>query len=817
MAVAQRSSMARFWVLTPRGRPVRRLIVAIAVTASVCILLFAQHPAVASSVSDFSEEGAEKSTVPRSNQFVLATKLTGSFHRACYRIFGCVSADDAIEDDAAANAPTSSAILSIATPTPSPVLTPAQLKEQAAKAARWENFASQYRQNRALHFDANPLAKLTYCSNPAKKPGISGNLLVSAATDESTMARIRFTWKDRTPRYNPNILPYPPGSKYPYFGIARISPRSILFHHDLVWCDLRWTSTRTIGRPMLECAAPAQKLKFGHEWPSAKGACMRHPFLTMQQGHSDPRVYLSPLGEPLMVVGTNGKHNCLHQFIIDLRVLVPHLARNMKIEHVPIRYKVLTELTRPSLSEIEKNWFVIYDEKNTGWIQHDTHHRTISLLDPPPAAKKDDLPVVSNIANPSPKIVTSLIKTFKDKKTMANDLHQASTSLRVTLCDFPCIPTIHNTVLVELLHVKYKNYYELFYRRFAVIMNATAPFDIIGRTGPLHYAGVDEQTMIYTVSMVWDHLHYPSHEPWDEQKHGGQDVWRVLGERDRQNDELRKKAEAERKRQQELAKQADVQRKNEQEKLDRERAEATAREALQRKKESQQLEQDRLEVEREHMLEQEETTQGVDISSHRFTDDDMSADSRKEAAIDSDEQSIIEFVGQAIDRILHKQVFSESTNPSSASIPSDASAVASPTLVASESMVGEDGFIQESSERKKVVKRDSSPPAVSGDNVEAKSNSEASDTSPDSKPETKPESEPESKQETKPEFKQEIKPESKPETKTAPPKLAQNPLVNKYYHGWLNDVLMIQFGINDHDSGTLHVRARDLLDCILVA
>ncbi|KAK9479740.1 hypothetical protein V1514DRAFT_346612 [Lipomyces japonicus] len=379
----------------------------------------------------------------------------------------------------------------------------------------------------------NPLAALAYCNIPSKNNGHRANYLVSSVTPDGVASPIDFGWSSSgSTKYNPNVLPYPPGSPHPYFGLGRVTRRKKMMHHDIDFCDLDWSFKPVTNRKVLKCADTtiASTLKMP-DWPSAKGACKKFPYLTMAQGHTDPRIFFSPLGEPIMIVGTNGKHNCLNQWIVDLRMFVPELSKKMDIEHVPIRFKRFTELTRPDLQEVEKNWFFLFDQNNTSFIQHETEHRSISPLQPLPGVNN------RNLANPKivPQCITELTKTFKDKKNMANDIHQGTNSLRVTLCDFPCVPTIHNTVLVELMHVKYKYRLELYYKRFAIIMNATVPFDIIGRTQSLMYAGIDYGSMVYTVSIVWDHANIQTHPPWDDAIHNGKDVWDVLEERDMRN------------------------------------------------------------------------------------------------------------------------------------------------------------------------------------------------------------------------------------------------------------------------------------------
>ncbi|KAK9459521.1 uncharacterized protein V1516DRAFT_697034 [Lipomyces oligophaga] len=347
------------------------------------------------------------------------------------------------------------------------------------------------------------------------------------------MTRVKFMTNQRNFKsnfYNPNLLPYPAGSKYPYLGIARVSPKvNGLLHHNLYYCDLEWSSTRVIHHTALECAEPAVKIDFGDEWGSPPDSCQRHPFLAMAGGHTDPRVFFSPSGEPLMVVGSNGKHNCLGQYIIDLRALIPNLGKKMGLEDVPIRFSNLTELLRPHLGEVEKNWFVMYDslDANKDYLHYDYTERSIAPLEQSADTNKEYQTIDSQ---PSPQLVLDLLQDFGGDSTAANDLHQSSNSLLVTLCDFPCIPTIHNTVMIEILHLKYKNYFELFYRRYMIVMNATAPFNVLGRTGNLMYAGTDTVDMVYTISIVWDKENYVSHEPWDESIHGGRELWSQLDE-----------------------------------------------------------------------------------------------------------------------------------------------------------------------------------------------------------------------------------------------------------------------------------------------
>ncbi|KAK9337970.1 hypothetical protein V1521DRAFT_432113 [Lipomyces starkeyi] len=386
----------------------------------------------------------------------------------------------------------------------------------------------QYELNRKLVASGSPLDQLAVCGNPLHT-NESAVVLVSENGPEGTLARIEFAWFGfNTPgRYNPNILPYPPGAAHPYFGLARQSlDNGGIRHHELVYCDMNWGLSKGIGRRILKCMTGTRNIEFP-EWRSPNGTCRWLPYLEGTNGPSDPRVFFSPMGEPLMVVGTNGITNCLSQYIIDLRVMIPDLGEKMKVGHVPIRFRQLTELPRDYYDEVEKNWFVLYDEKGMGFVQHNIENRSMSAL-----AEVDS--VIGHVKNlvhgeTAPNCIATLKKEYEENNDqIRNDIHQGTNTLRVTLCEFPCIPTIHNTVLIELFQIKYHSYLEIFYRRYVMVMNVTAPFEIIGRTNNLIYAGSDEKMMIFTVSMAWDHANFRRHEPWNEAKYGGRAIWDAM-------------------------------------------------------------------------------------------------------------------------------------------------------------------------------------------------------------------------------------------------------------------------------------------------
>ncbi|KAK7203136.1 hypothetical protein BZA70DRAFT_82454 [Myxozyma melibiosi] len=394
----------------------------------------------------------------------------------------------------------------------------------------------QYEQNHMLMSDPQPLRHLQYCSNP-KHTAESSTVLVSESGDEGTLARIDFPWYGpNTPiRFNPSILPYPKGSPNPYFALARSSDKSEFDSKEpvrshMVYCDMAWGKSQGAERQVLQCQTDLVTYDFP-EWESPKGSCQgKYAVLSEKVGATDARLFFSPEGEPLMIVGDHGKGNCWSQYIIDLRMIIPDIGRKMNISHVPVRFKEPTELPRDEYHMIEKNWFVFFDEHDKPYVQRAIENRSISSIESLFEGRSDAAQNQNLLgAHETPKCIKSLKKDFHDPdKPFVNEIHQGSNSLRVTLCDFPCIPTIHNTVNIEIFQIKYLSFLEIFYRRYVVLTNITAPFNVVGRSSNIIYVGADEKSFIFTVSMTWDHNNRRNRDAWNDHVYGGKEVWNVL-------------------------------------------------------------------------------------------------------------------------------------------------------------------------------------------------------------------------------------------------------------------------------------------------
>ncbi|KAK9321072.1 hypothetical protein V1517DRAFT_309275 [Lipomyces orientalis] len=344
---------------------------------------------------------------------------------------------------------------------------------------------------------------LQSCSKNVYSPS-GANLLINAANPEGAMSRLSYAWFDNIDvdifRFSPSVIPYPTGSQHPYIGFAIQSLMPVdedsAQHAVIIYCDMDWTLTDTFELPTLTCVTQPKVLNLPR-WRPAKGSCDQTPV-----GHVNPRIFMSPLGEPLMLVATNGKANCLHEFVVDLRTFVPDLAPKFKIETVPIRFANLTALPRESsLAVVEEHYQLLFDDKNAIFVQHDIGDRSLTSM--------SDYGM-RNLAvdAPTPECVLSLQKPVSDPDNQKVSLEQATNALRVTLCEYPCEPTLGNTVLMSIMHVKYEHLREVYYRRYLVVMNATAPFHILARSSSLIYLGSEERATVYTVAMQWDHSHF---------------------------------------------------------------------------------------------------------------------------------------------------------------------------------------------------------------------------------------------------------------------------------------------------------------------
>ncbi|KAK7203649.1 hypothetical protein BZA70DRAFT_282989 [Myxozyma melibiosi] len=328
------------------------------------------------------------------------------------------------------------------------------------------------------HVGAHPRRVLSSVSNPFMTAmRINFNLVGRSASSSKETSSSRF---------NPSILPLPYKSSYPYIGFTSQEKGNV---YELYSCFLTRGQKAVSKQVGLQCATEPVKIVI--QTPES-GECREHIFLGLRSGPQTPRVFFSPEGAPLLTYSANSVEGCIGVWMVDLRAVYPSLTEyfpNPKIEYIdPV------ELRRPEPKrEMEQNWSLMFIANKT-FIQQDLYPRTFSSIGWQ----------TRNLAPRSFKCLNALVE--KKESTV---LRQATNTLRLSLCEFPCTPTEDNTVLISIIHVKYQEGYRPYYERRVLMTKATFPFDVIGVSPPLIYAGVDEQALLYTTTIAYDSRQAP--------------------------------------------------------------------------------------------------------------------------------------------------------------------------------------------------------------------------------------------------------------------------------------------------------------------
>ncbi|KAK9239990.1 hypothetical protein V1525DRAFT_396539 [Lipomyces kononenkoae] len=287
-------------------------------------------------------------------------------------------------------------------------------------------------------------------------------------------------------RFNPSILPLPPNAPHPYIGFAAHSKGNTF---ELYACYLARGQKKVSKRLGLQCATEPQLIEIA---TVESGECNEHLYFGLRKGPQTPRVFLAPDGTPILTYSANSEADCIGVWMVDARVAYPPLME--WFPNPPLQYAEPVELRRPGKKlEMEQNWTFMF-ERNKTFIQQDLYPRTYSSIGWQNR----------NLAPKSFKCVNALTQNREEVV-----LRQATNTLRLSLCNWPCTATEANTVLISIIHVKYKEGYRPYYERRVLVTAAQFPFDVIGISPPLVYTGTDEQNVLYTTSLTWDSRQSP--------------------------------------------------------------------------------------------------------------------------------------------------------------------------------------------------------------------------------------------------------------------------------------------------------------------
>ncbi|KAK4047506.1 hypothetical protein OIO90_006148 [Microbotryomycetes sp. JL221] len=217
-------------------------------------------------------------------------------------------------------------------------------------------------------------------------------------------------------------------------------------------------------------------------------------------GPEDPRLFFTNDGQPLLLYSQTGRspNICRAIFMIDARVVIPGLTDALKRAgwNPPIVFKEQTDLIRENQFNIEKNWAPFLGEQDELFFH-------VSLV--PQEIYKWVPGLTLRALDPSPPTHNCLTEVIGAEMNRVK-FHHATPLLRVTLCKRgECKPSIHNTVLFGIIHIKYHPLPYLFYERRVVTWNVTSPYEYLSVSKPLTYSGTNQADPIFTVSMAWDH------------------------------------------------------------------------------------------------------------------------------------------------------------------------------------------------------------------------------------------------------------------------------------------------------------------------
>ncbi|KAK9380037.1 uncharacterized protein V2V93DRAFT_391701 [Kockiozyma suomiensis] len=266
------------------------------------------------------------------------------------------------------------------------------------------------------------------------------------------------------------------------------------------------------GRQVLQCRHAPIRLQLPAFGPASAGACVSHKNMPQALGHIEPRVFFSGKGEPLLMFGSSSKDNCVSQYIVDLRALIPDLASKMKLDGTasPIRFLLPTLLPRPATKhELEQDYLVLFGVDDQMYVQQSLEPRAITTFD-----SGASTPAPVDIPAALPQCISSLHQSSASSDPAVDQLtsvQQATNALRLTLCEYPCNPSIENTVLISVMHVKHNEGDNEHYKRHLVVMAPAAPFEILARSSPLEFSGIAEHDLVFTNQIAWDHMHFRSH------------------------------------------------------------------------------------------------------------------------------------------------------------------------------------------------------------------------------------------------------------------------------------------------------------------
>lgn len=299
--------------------------------------------------------------------------------------------------------------------------------------------------------------------------------------------------------FNPNILPHPKHDDTYVIVAQKIkTPDDPLGAFYEIACEA------TFENGVLQCLDVATRLPISStktaDATTCKGDLLK--LLLMNDGPHDARVLMGPKN-PYIIYGSNSAFTCFGMWLQDFRAVWNWDTKKLGKEE----FALPTELQRPApWASIEKNWFVFWDKDGQAYTHYDAvPSRTFAKLNPdgsvgpslgPFAAEQDE----------------KCLTHYLPKLLKNEDIHQATNSLRVTMCkraDKGCKADESNTFIFTI--IQQKRWYSLHgeYEPYAMVFRERTPFEVFAISKkPLWISGRqlrDDNTtdMLYVAGMNW--------------------------------------------------------------------------------------------------------------------------------------------------------------------------------------------------------------------------------------------------------------------------------------------------------------------------
>ena len=296
---------------------------------------------------------------------------------------------------------------------------------------------------------------------------------------------------------NPNIIPHP-NAQSTWIVVAQERKGYPSFEVREIFCEAGFQEGA------LRCTSPVIALPIAAtEGTKCDGD---FTFLNMNVGPHDARVFFGP-ERPYTVFGSNSMFTCFGQFVQDFEVLAGWKSGNTMVGD----FAAATELQRPTRwGEIEKNWFLFWDEQGQVYAHHDIHPKRVFAKILPDGSVGPDL---------GPSVVAAdeqcMSRYMPPVAPESESIHQATNSLKVTMCrcrQRGCIPSEANTFIMTVYQHKTYNNLHSVYEPYIMLFQQQAPFRIHALSKrPLWIHGrqwnseTSSQEMFYVTSISWKH------------------------------------------------------------------------------------------------------------------------------------------------------------------------------------------------------------------------------------------------------------------------------------------------------------------------